>query len=502
MTFSNTLNRVLEQRENKLNLKRKQIERLVKWQQKLDHEESRLKTIEQQLLGKNLKKISSSRDEEPQRESENDLNISIEKVRSIDRSLEVLQNIPSSEDKPEIVKVSGSKLNKLWRRLTGSSTPRFDFNEVHTFTKQKFSELYEEARLFVMHNDFEKVLDVSNLSINNEKESHDVKFIPEKERREDDEVDRDDNNSDDEKSEVSTMNSIANIETEEEYPGSFQDEVIETEVTSSTKKNGSSESSVLLEIPKLDNLTFAITPKATAPQRPPQIDDLNQSNLSVGIGEMEVERDSHQTSSILNSFEKIESSSVDIDGSIIPENTSLSAANIQITDMDESIEQEDQLIEDISFPDYENSFSIQESEPNVRNNLSTITECTEYEQSQGSSEIYTDFGTTTTTTSTSSSSESKNVAIQNRLISINDSLTEVSEAFDRAVKPLSSVVVAKTTTTTTNSTDANNATSSSSPSKSSEENNTIQFSEHDNLRHSTGEEDDKKSESNGSTSDF
>jgi len=343
------------------------------------------------------------------------------------------------------------------------------------------------------------------LSIHNEKPTNDEKIIimPEKEQQED-EVDRDDDNDDNEKSEVSTMNSIANIETEEEYPGSFQDEIVETEVTSSsssTQKNESSESDVLLEIPKLGNLTFAIAPKAQqhlSQQQPAQkIDDLNQSNLSVGMSEMEVEeRDSHQTSSLVYSFEKIESSSVDIDGSIIPENI-MSSGNIQITDMDESIEQEDQLIEDISFPDYENSISILESDQNVRQNLSTITECTEYEQSQGSSELFTDFGTTTTT-STPSSSESKNAAIQNRLISINDSLTEVSEAFDRAVKPLSGLVK------TANSTEATSSSTTTSPSKSSEENNTIQFSEHDILRHSTGgeEDDGKKSDSNGSTSDF
>lgn len=465
-------------------MKRKQIERLVKWQQKLDHEEERLRNIEQQLLGKNLKKISSSK--ELQKENENDLNISIEKVRSIDKSLEILQNIPSSEDQPETVKVSGAKLNKLWRRLTGSPTPKFDSDEILSFTKEKFSDLYEEARQFVLYNEFDKVLEISNLSVHSYVEINDEKLLPEwREKKQEEEIDKDDgDDNDDEKSE-STMNSIANIETEEEYPGSYQ-EAIETEVTSSTRKNESSESGVLLEIPKLDNLTFAITPKAQQSKQPQQIEDLNQSNLSVGLGEMEVEKDSNQTS-IPNSFEKIESSSVDINGSIIPENVDANS-NIQITDMDDSIEQEDQLIEDISFPDYENSISIQESEQNARNNLSTITECTEYEQSQGSSEIYTDYGTATTSTSTSS--ESKNVEIQNRLISINDSLTDVSEAFDRAVKPLSLAKMNSAETT------------ASSTSKSSEENNTIQFSEHDILRHSTGEEDDKKSESNGSTSDF
>lgn len=483
-----------------MKLKRKQIERLVKWQQKLDHEEARLKTIERQLLGQNQPKLSSSR--ESQKETENDLNISIEKVRSIDRSLEILQNIPSHEDQPEeVVKVSGSKLNKLWKRLTGSSTPKFDSSEVLVFTKEKFSVLYEEARLFVLQNDFEKILDVSNLSIHNEKPLNEEKIIiVDKQQQEevDNVVEGDDD--DNEKSEVSTMNSIANIETEEEYPGSFQDEIVDTEVTSSTRKNDSSESGVLLEIPKLGNLTFEIAPKAqhlSQQQQPAQkIDDLNQSNLSVGISEMEVERDSHQTSSIVYSFEKIESSSVDIDGSIIPDGNNISSANIQITDMDESIEQEDQLIEDISFPDYENSISMMESE-NVRKNLSTITECTEYEQSQASSEMYTDYGTTTTS-STPSSSESKNVAIQNRLISINDSLTDVSEAFDRAVKPLSGLAKA------TNSAEATSSSTTTSPSKSSEENNTIQFSEHDILRHSTGgeEDDDKKSDSNGSSSDF
>jgi hypothetical protein len=399
-----------------LNLKRKQIERLIKWQQKLDQEEEKLKKIEQQLLGKNSAKLSSSKVS-----NENDLNISIEKVKSIDQSLEILRNIPSHEDHPEVIIVSGLKLNKLWKRLTGNSETKFNSNENFSYNKEKFSQLYEEARQFVLQSNFEEVLEISHIHDNNVKDE-------------------------DAKSEVSTMNSIANIETEEEYPGSYQ---IESEVTSTTTK--STETS----LPKFENLTFEV-PRVISPEQIVKIPNLN---TSIGIAEMDVDKDNTNNYST-SSFEKIDSSSVDKDGSIIPEIINSTNSN-QITDMDESYEQrEDQLIEDISFPDYETSLSIRESDENNRNNLSTITECTEYEQSPGSSEIYTDIGTATSSTTTSTS-ESKNIEIQNRLISINESLSEVNEAFDRVVKPLS----------------LSKAHSSDTSSKTSE--NTIQFSQHD-----------------------
>lgn len=401
--------------------------------------------IEQQLLGKNSAKLSSSKVS-----NENDLNASIEKVKSIDQSLEILRNIPShDEEHPEVISVSGAKLNKLWKRLTGNSTTtKFNPTEHFSYNKENFSQLYEEARQFVLQSNFEEVLDISHIHhVNNNKTKVD----------------------DDAKSEVSTMNSIANIETEEEYPGSYEQQ------TSTTTK--STETSP----PKFENLTFEV-PRIISPE---QIQTIPENlNTSIGLAEMEIDNTNNYSNS---SFEKIDSSSVDKDGSIIPEIIN-SPNSQQITDMDESYEQEqDQLIEDISFPDYETSLSIrEESDENNRNNLSTITECTEYEQSPGSSEIYTATTSSSTTTSTGESS-SKNIEIQNRLISINESLSEVNEAFDRVVKPLS---LSKTH-------------SSDTSSKTSE--NTIQFSEHDVIGSTKKHEKSEtisSSSSSSSTSDF
>lgn len=145
-------------------------------------------------------------------------------------------------------------------------------------------------------------------------------------------------------------------------------------------------------------------------------EDLDKSNSSFGVSEMDIVQDSLiQTEPLIS----IDNSSVDADGSIIPE-----IKEIQITDMDD--DGQDQLIEDTSFPNFD--ISINEVTPNKgRNDLPTITECTEYEQSQGSSndEISSDVG------STAATSERTNSEIEKRLISINDSLEEVNEAFKK-----------------------------------------------------------------------
>ena len=150
---------------------------------------------------------------------------------------------------------------------------------------------------------------------------------------------------------------------------------------------------------------------------------------------MDIEQDSLiQTEPLVS----IDNSAVDDDGSIIPE-----VNDLLITDMDDENEGQDQLIENISFPDFDISGneSNQHNDSGNRNDLSTITECTEYEQSQGSSseEISSEIVSTTTT------SERANSEIEKRLISINDSMEEVNEAFKKAITNQSSSTVTYST---------------------------------------------------------
>lgn len=100
---------MLQKREEKLKQRRTQVEQLISWQRKLDKEEEKLKLMEKDLLSNNKKKLSSS----PKKKFDGDLlNTSMEMVKSIDKSLKVLESIkPSSEQ--ETVEVSGEKLNKV-----------------------------------------------------------------------------------------------------------------------------------------------------------------------------------------------------------------------------------------------------------------------------------------------------------------------------------------------------------------------------------------------------
>lgn len=371
-----------------------------------------------------MKKASSS----PRKKTSDDdiLNRSIEKVKSIDKSLRILKKIEPS-DEAETVEVSGAKLNKLWFRLTGVDENLYQPMEIYHLNKENFAQFYEEAKEVVLESDLVMLLDSS--------------MMPRPQPAlETPSVKKKDNKKRDDDSDVSTMNSIANIETEEEFPGSLPYEPETETITSANEEELQqimanqmkvfldqkvSEVDILqpvkdisaeMKTPTIDNATFDVQTKTPS--------ELNESTSTIGELIMDFEQDSLIQTEPLLSFDN---SSVDADGFIIPE-----VNEIQITDMDQD---EGQMLEDISFPHLEISLSDESTQPvgdNIRNDLSTITECTEYEQSQGSdssdaeisSEIVSHASTTTT-------SERVNSEIEKRLISINDSLEEVNEAFNK-----------------------------------------------------------------------
>lgn len=373
-----------------------------------------------------MKKLSLS----PKKKKTGDdiLNTSIEKVKSIDKSLKILKNIEPSLE-AETVEVSGAKLNKLWCRLTGVDEKLYEPKEIYRLNKENFAQFYEEAKEVVLQSDLVKLLDSSVPEKEVEKPSEEKTF---NEKRDDD-------------SDVSTMNSIANIETEEEFPGSLPYEP-ETETITTTKtatENDDELQQIManqtkvfldykipethitrpvnvtaqIETPAIDNATFQVQTKGS--------NELNESTSTVGAMEMDFEQDSLIQTEPLLSFDN---SSVDADGFIIPE-----VNEILITDMDH--DENAQMIEDTSFPNLEITLSDESAQPvddNVRNDLSTITECTEYEQSQGSGSSDDEISSEIVShASTATTSERVNSEIEKRLISINDSLEEVNEAFNK-----------------------------------------------------------------------
>lgn len=389
-----------------------------------------------------MKKVSTPK---KKKSAEDVLNTSIEKVKSIDKSLKILKNVETSHD-AETVEVSGAKLNKLWLRLTGVEENLYKPTEIYHLSKENFAQFYEEAKEVVLQNDLAMLLDSTMIPRADKQEAE----KPSEERKISEK--RDD-------SDVSTMNSIDNIETEEEFPGSLPYEP-ETETATTTKtvtENDddlkqimASQMKVFLDHKTSESDSVVPTVQDVSPQiKTPTIDnatfqvksvpsELDESTSTVGAMEMELELDSLiQTEPLLS----IDNSSVDAEGFIIPE-----INEVQITDMDDD---DAQLIEDTSFPNLEITLSDESAlhlNDTARKDLSTITECTEYEQSHGSSddEISSEI---VSHASTATTSERVSSEIEKRLVSINESMEGVNEAFNRIT------IVNRSPSTVTYSTD-------------------------------------------------
>ncbi|KAL7029326.1 hypothetical protein ACKWTF_006187 [Chironomus riparius] len=422
------IERILQQREQKIIQRRKKIEHLVNWQRRLDDEEKKLKLLERELLNANKGKSVKS----PRRKSSHDvLNTSFEMVKSIDKSLKILDSdVIAKED--EKVDVIGSKMNKLWYRLTGLNEEKFLTKEIYQLTKQEIAKFYEDAKEAVLESDLKILLDTSVISPKPEKKSENI----------DEEEIKAFSRSD-------TMNSIANIETEEEYPNSYTNEqtATQSENDNELQELMANQMKVFVDHKRdteqtRDDIMPLIAPSLITAVNDKTFQVQNMTNNEsqsrddkiitekISMSEVEEIEMIEEESQMLNTepIESNEFSEVFEESSMVPDTLSTSHV-IQITDMDQE-EDNIQMIENISFPNLE--ISLSETMPNDfdtdhDHNLSTITECTEYEQcSSGpiSSEIVTYSSTPTT-------SEKLNSEIEQRLLSINDSLEQVEEAFKR-----------------------------------------------------------------------
>lgn len=470
----------MQQREQKITKRRSKIEHLLSWQRRLDEEEKKLKLMEQDLLNANKFKLSKS----PKKKSNSDiLNSSFEMVKSINKSLKMLDNVEISHDN-ESVDVGGSKMNKLWYRLTGFDEKKFIPNEIYRFTKRELAEFYENAKEAVLESDLKFFLEQSQVAVvtpqkrQSYSESNNEKIDNES-------ADGDDEEDQKASSPNDTMDSIANIETEEEqqeeaeYTGSYErdeDEVItpnatETENDDELQEIMVNQMKVFVDHKQMtepvrdeiapatiNNVTFQVQRKSQGEKDEHETTNNNESSsTTIEVEEMEIVHDDGGDEESLTNTEPIESidlSAVDENNSIIPEMNS-----IQVTDMDDNENEYDfdddlnnfdddnarqQMIEDISFPNLEislNETAQHDYEDERGHDLSTITECTEYEQ-LSSEPISSDIVTHTSTTPTS---ERINSEIEQLLVSINDSLEQVEEAFRK-------VPIMSTQTSTTSAT--------------------------------------------------
>uniref|UniRef100_A0A182NAN4 Centrosome-associated protein 350 n=1 Tax=Anopheles dirus TaxID=7168 RepID=A0A182NAN4_9DIPT len=161
---------ILLRREEELRQRKEHVQRLLEWHRKLEREEQELIAVEDRLLAYNSRKLDPTQHTQPQK------NDSIEsRVRSIERSLKTLQSIPTTvvrrdeanggtqvgsqrsfsapeegESEEEIVLTGGSKLNRLWYRLTGMREQRYEPGRNYPITRPHLEALYEDAKRCVL----------------------------------------------------------------------------------------------------------------------------------------------------------------------------------------------------------------------------------------------------------------------------------------------------------------------------------------------------------------
>lgn len=135
---SKSLENLLRRREEELQKRREDVERLMKWHQRLDNEEEEVLQLEKLLFEYNAKPRSGILDEKLER-----------KLKEIDSGLRDLSCV-TSDERVDYVRTSGAKLNKLWRRLTGEKSDRFDPKRKYKLCKKDLEKFYEEAKRIVL----------------------------------------------------------------------------------------------------------------------------------------------------------------------------------------------------------------------------------------------------------------------------------------------------------------------------------------------------------------
>ncbi|XP_050089072.1 mucin-4-like [Anopheles aquasalis] len=153
---------ILLRREEELRKRKEHVRRLLEWHHKLDRDEANLMAIEEKLRAySNRKQFSSGN------HRQSDGPTIEERMRSIEASLKTLQSIPHANTRravtseheqddeneakqEEVVEMVGKKLNRLWHRLTGDKSHRYEPEHSYHVTRSILEDLYESAKRFVL----------------------------------------------------------------------------------------------------------------------------------------------------------------------------------------------------------------------------------------------------------------------------------------------------------------------------------------------------------------
>lgn len=225
-------------REQELEKRRAHVEQLLRWQQRLDREERDVIEMERRIMKNAEITHARSKYNTPDaisldtttntkvsdRNKSNDSARSYRKIKEIESSLTVLQNLPNTTSSIEndYVSTTGVKLNKLWRRLTGesSTTDKFCATQHYHLSKNDLEQIYEDAKAVVLQH-FNSSTDILNgleqtviVDSNTTAKSIIVNDIQDNSKNESVETTIVQNTANHQYFDEDSLNSIANIETD------------------------------------------------------------------------------------------------------------------------------------------------------------------------------------------------------------------------------------------------------------------------------------------------
>ncbi|XP_037956628.1 uncharacterized protein LOC119686195 isoform X2 [Teleopsis dalmanni] len=188
LEFSPVLEDLLKKREEDLRKRREHVQNLIQWHQRLDQEEAEVLELERLLLKCNNaqpntlqttntdtdttaiylnniigNKVSDKKENTSNKQTESkrskkmerhlkEIENSLRELNTLSSSSTAVQNdINSSTESVDYVRISGHKLNKLWRRLTSQQIDKFEPCKRYKVCKTDLEKIYEEAKIAVLH---------------------------------------------------------------------------------------------------------------------------------------------------------------------------------------------------------------------------------------------------------------------------------------------------------------------------------------------------------------
>lgn len=162
LLFDVKCSRLLRKREEELQKRRSHVEHLINWHRRLNREEDELLNMERMLMaytsGSTIDQpihIPIDRQQSPPK-SPRKVPQEIKKIKNIEKSLQLLHNMSSTsvatngEEIEDVVEASGNRLNKLWRRLTGEESDKFAADQRYKLNKFDLEKMYEDAKNVVV----------------------------------------------------------------------------------------------------------------------------------------------------------------------------------------------------------------------------------------------------------------------------------------------------------------------------------------------------------------